>query len=156
MAEPHPTCEHSLVIAADPVRVLAAFFDPDALGTWWQTIRSVTIPRPLGAYAVEWKATPFRDEVLGPLGGVFHGTVMEYRAGREFFVAEAYWLPPSGDPLGPMALEVTCRREGAGTRLQIRQSGADDGVRWQRYYAIITSGWQTSLQALKRYLEHDG
>ena len=30
-----------------------AFFDPNALTAWWQTSRSVTVPRVLGAYAVE-------------------------------------------------------------------------------------------------------
>ena len=67
-------------------------------------------PRPLGSYAVEWEPTEWRDEVLGRLGGTFHGTVMEFKPGREFFLADMYWLPPDGDPIGPMALEVTCSR----------------------------------------------
>ena len=46
--------EHTILITAAPTRVLAAFFDPDALAAWWQAIRSVTTPRPLGVYAVEW------------------------------------------------------------------------------------------------------
>ena len=148
------TFEHTELITAAPERVLAAFFDPTELSAWWQTVRSVTIPHPLGIYAVEWEPTTFRDEVLGPLGGAFHGTVMEYRAGREFFVADAYWLPPQGLPLGPMALEVTCTIEGPATRLRVRQSGREDGERWHRYYAVISSGWVSSLQALKTYLEH--
>ena len=85
-----------------------AFFDPAALAVWWQAARSVTVPRVLGAYAVEWEPTEFKDEMLGRLGGTFHGTVMDYKADREFFVAEAFWLPPDGNPIGPMALEVTC------------------------------------------------
>jgi hypothetical protein len=52
-----------------------------------------------------------------------------------------------------MALEVTCRVEGPATRLKVRQSGSDDGVRWQRYYALISAGWEASLEALKRHLE---
>ena len=44
----------------------------------------------------------------GRLGGVFRGTVMQFEAGRGFFLADVYWLPPDGDPIGPMALEVTC------------------------------------------------
>lgn len=104
----NPSFTSSVTIIAAPSRVMWAFFDPTALATWWQTSRSVTVPRVLGAYAVEWEPTEFSDEMLGRLGGTFHGTVMEYRADREFFVAEAFWLPPDGNPIGPMALEVSC------------------------------------------------
>ena len=147
--------EHTVLITAAPARVLAAFFDPDALAAWWQTVRSVTTPRPLGIFAVEWEVTPFRDEVLGTLGGVLYGTVMEFRAGREFFVADVYWLPPQSEPIGPMALEVTCTIEGPATRVRVRQSGVEEDERWQRYYNIIAAGWKTSLKALKTHLERD-
>jgi hypothetical protein len=133
--------------------VLAAFFDPDALAVWWQVIRSVTTPRPFGAYAVEWEPTAFADEVLGPLGGTFHGTVIDYRAGREFLIADAYWLPPAGDPIGPMSLIVKCSMDGPACRLRITQHGFEESERWRRYYEIIAPGWQTSLAALKNYLE---
>ena len=72
-----------------------------------RSTQSVTTPRVLGPYAIEWPPTDYRDDVLGRLGGVFRGTVMQFDAGRGFFVADAFWLPPDGDPIGPMALEVT-------------------------------------------------
>ena len=34
--------------------------------------------------------------MLGPLGGAFRGTVIDFIPGREFFVADAYWLPAEG------------------------------------------------------------
>ncbi len=156
MATPPPALEfeHTIPITARPEAVLAAFFDPSALPLWWDTVRSVTMPRPLGIYAVEWDTTPFRDELLGTLGGVFYGTVMDYRPGRSFSLAGAYWLPPESLAFGPMALEARCRTRGTTTRLQIRQSGSDEGPRWERYYRIISTGWETSLVALKHYLEH--
>jgi len=151
---PDPTqFEQSLSIDCAPPRVMAAFFDPAALAIWWQAVRSVTTPRPLGVYAVEWAPSTERDELLGRLGGVFHGTVMEYLAGRELFIADAWWLPPDDEPIGPMALEVSCMLEGASCRLRVRQSGFDESARWRRYYAVITRGWQSSLTALKDYLE---
>lgn len=154
MAEPQGLhFDYEISITAAPIQVLSAFFDAGALGVWWGVKRSVTTPRPLGVYAIEWASTPFQDEVLGTLGGVFYGTVMEFRHGREFFLADAYWLPPESDPIGPMALEITCRVEGAATCLRIHQSGASDSARWQRYYDIITAGWEESLLALKKYLE---
>ena len=145
--------DHSVLISAPPVRVLAAFFDPDALSAWWQVTRSVTTPRVLGVYAVEWEATPDADELLGRLGGVFYGVVMDYKPGRELFVADAWWLPPDGDPIGPMSLQVTCRMDGAACRLRVQQSGFEDAPRWQRYYALIERGWHVSMAALKEYAE---
>src|SRR6266576_3992055 len=102
-----PRLDVSLLIAAPPGRVLRAFFDADALAAWWQVTHSVTSPRMLGPYAIEWTPTDFRDEVLGRLGGVFRGTGKQFHAAQGFFVADAYWLPPDGDPIGPMALHVT-------------------------------------------------
>ena len=81
---------------------------------------------------------------------------MEFRTGREFFLADAYWLPPQGPPIGPMALEVSCQIAGPATRLRVRQSGAERNDRWQRYYDLIATGWEESLDALKQYLEHGG
>lgn len=134
-------------IIGAPNRVLTAFFDARALAVWWGVLRSVTTPRPLGVYALEW------EKANGLAGGVFHGTVMEYRPGRELFVANAYWLPTGGDPLGPMGLEITCSIEGPATRVRVRQSGADHGARWKRYEDDMTSGWKVSLEALKKYIE---
>ena len=100
----------NVLIEAPPERVFKAFFDPAALAAWWQAARSITIPRVLGPYAIEWPPTEFRDELLGRLGGVFRGTIMHLESGHQFFVADAFWLPPDTDPVGPMALEVTCTR----------------------------------------------
>ena len=147
----------SISIVATPRRVLWAFFDPAALATWWQTARSVTVPRVLGAYAVEWEPTEFKDDVLGRLGGAFHGTVVDYTAEREFFVADAYWLPPDGTPIGPMALEVTCELQRLQnpqiTLVKVTQRASEDGERWKRYYEVIAPGWNRALQSLKKYLE---
>src|SRR5262245_18271256 len=104
----NPSFPCSISIIASPSRVMWAFLDAKALAAWRSTERSVTVPLVRGAYAVEWEPTEFKDEMLGRLGGTFHGTVMDYKPEREFFVAEAFWLPPDGNPIGPMALEVTC------------------------------------------------
>ena len=145
--------EETIYVTAAPTQVIAAFFDSDALAIWWQAVRSVTTPRPLGVYAIEWETTPFQDAVLGSLGGVFYGTVMEFHHGRGFLVTDAYWLPPEQTGLGPMALEVSCQVNGSATSLHVRQSGSEHSERWARYYELVTTGWSDSLAALKRYLE---
>jgi uncharacterized protein YndB with AHSA1/START domain len=144
---------HRLTIAATPLAVLDAFFVPSQLRAWWQVSRSLCVPRRLGSYAVEWDPTEYRDELLGRLGGVFHGTVIDYKPGRECFVAEAYWLPPDGEPMGPMAFEVTCTPHGSGTVLNVRQSGGEDGPRWRRYYELTGRDLTRALDELKRLLE---
>jgi uncharacterized protein YndB with AHSA1/START domain len=148
-----PGFDTSLLIRAAPSRVIAAFFDPQALAIWWQAIRSVTVPRPFGVYAVEWAPSEFRDELLGHLGGVFHGTVVDVKPGQSFFVADAWWLPPEGEPVGPMGLEVTCTMDGPACRLRVEQHGYEESARWRRYYEVIGAGWDASLAALKRHLE---
>jgi uncharacterized protein YndB with AHSA1/START domain len=154
MAAPGLELVETVTVAAPPARVLTAFVDPRDLAAWWQVARSVTVPRPLGTYAVEWASTDYHDEVLGPLGGAFHGTVMDFQPGRELFVADAFWNPPEGDPLGPMALEVRCAPDGTTTtRLTVRLSGLDEGPRWQRYFRVMSAGWPRALAELKRYLE---
>jgi uncharacterized protein YndB with AHSA1/START domain len=145
---------HSLVIKAPPAAVLDAFFDAESLAAWWQVTRSMCVPRAFGSYAVEWDTTEWRDDLLGRLGGALHATVIDFRPGREFFLADAYWLPPDGPPIGPMALEATCSVRREGTLLHVRQSGWDDSsARWSRYYDIISTGWMLALESLKAHLE---
>ena len=147
----------TLVMPVPVARVLAAFFESRDLAAWWQVSRSVTVPRPLGTYAVEWPATSFRDDVLGPLGGAFHGTVMDYRPSQGFFVADAYWQPPEGEPVGPMALEVTCRAVGDGraTQVTVRQSAEDEGPRWQRYFELTGHGWERALWDMRDHFARE-
>jgi hypothetical protein len=105
-----------------------------------------------------------RDEVLGRLGGVFRGSVIQFEANRGFFVADAYWLPPEGDPIGPTALTVTCVPErsidleaagpaGIATYVHVEQTGYEDNPRWRRYYELANDGMVRALTSLKGLLE---
>lgn len=151
----------TIVVKATPDRVLRAFFDPLAIAAWWQASRSMTLPRVFGPYVIQWTATDFRDEVLGRLGGTMSGTIIDVDPNRGFFVANAYWLPPDGDPIGPMALEVSCvataRAEGPVdspvSTLRVAQTGYEEGARWRRYYEVVGSGWERALKTLKNLIE---
>ena len=146
--------EVTAIIAAPPGRVLKAFFDAEAMHAWWEVTHSVTAPRVLGPYSVEWPATDFRDDVLGRLGGVLRGTVMEFYPNQGFLVADMFWLPPDGDPIGPMALEVHVEADANGaTRIRVTQSGYEEGPRWRRYYEVISHGWERALASMKSLLE---
>ena len=154
------TFDYSIEIAAPPNKVLAAFFAPRALGAGWGVETVVASPRSLGPYALEWAPTDAHDEVLGLLGGVYHGTVIEFRPEKSFFVADVYWLPPEGEPIGPMALEVSCTPavrdadQEQATILRVTQRGVDQGPRWLRYYEVIGVTWPQAFDRLKGYLEH--
>jgi uncharacterized protein YndB with AHSA1/START domain len=142
-----------LEIAATPGTVYAAFFSRESLRLWWGTVASITTPRPLGIYAVEWPRGTGTDALLGPLGGTFHGTVIDVRQGLEFFLADVCWMPPDGDPVGPMALHVTCDPTATGTRLRVTLSGCDDSPRWRRFYRMTGTQWTAALERLKALVE---
>ena len=80
--------------------------------------------------------------------------MIDFKPGREFFLADMYWMPPDGDPIGPMALQASCSLHGDGALLHVRQSGCDAGsARWERYYDVISTGWMLALESLKKHLE---
>ena len=156
-AETQPAVDISMDIRAMPRVVIAAFFDGAALSRWWPATRSVTTPRPLGPYAIEW-ITEMRDDVLGRFGGVLRGTVMQFEPTRGFFAADVFWLPPIGTPIGPMALELTCRLgvtpDGLPcTKVRVTQGGFEENPRWRRYYEVAQAEWQKQLGVLKHLLE---
>ena len=148
-------CAHRIVINAPPAAVLDAFFDADALADCWQVTRAICVPRPFGSYAMEWAPRPGQAHTSDPLSGTLHGTVVEFTAGHEFFVADLYWHPSSGgDAIGPMALEATCQLEGTVAVLQVRQSGYDTtSASWTHYYNMMSARWPRWLEALKTHLE---
>src|SRR5437763_301673 len=127
-AAPTPALDISIVVAAPVSRILRAFFEPEALNAWLQVAHAVTTPRVLGPYAMAWPPTEFRDETLGRLGGVFRGIVMQYQPSHGFFVADVYFLPPDGDPIGPMAFEVTFTPGGSATHVPVSQRGSEEGA----------------------------
>jgi len=173
--------DHTLTVGAPASKVLGAFFEPQALGRWWDVASAITNPTVLGAYALAWPRSETIDPLLGPLGGTFHGTVMDFKSARSFFVADAYWIPPTGAPIGPMSLEVTClpqsrfqaimdavkKRlppraasggddEAASTGLtvvRIVQRGFEESERWRRYYEVLSAEIPEALDRLKEYLE---
>jgi uncharacterized protein YndB with AHSA1/START domain len=141
-----------------PVEVVfAAFFESAALGAWHRTSRSIAVPRLLGPYVLEWPPSDDSDDILGRLGGIFRATVMQIEANDHVFLADAFWLPPDGGPLGPFAMQITftqaAAQEGArSTVVRVVMTGFDDGPRWQRYLEHATVHWQMALSTLKSLL----
>jgi len=96
--------------------------------------------------------------MLGRMGGVFRATVMHIEPNDHVFLADAFWLPPDGGPLGPLAVQITftptATTDGAhSTLVRVLMTGFDDGVRWKRYLGLATTQWQKALSILKLLLE---
>lgn len=148
----------TLEIASPVERVFHAFFDPAALAAWQGTSRSIAVPRLLGPYVLEWPESAERDEMLGRMGGIFRATVMHIEPNDHIFLADAFWLPPDGGPLGPLAVQITFTPTatpdaGQATVVRVVITGFDDGVRWKRYLGLATSQWEKALRVLKMLLE---
>src|SRR4051794_22229613 len=60
-----PAVDLAIDINVPSDAVFKAFFDHDALRIWRRTERSVTTPRVLGPFAIEWLPAAVHDEVLG-------------------------------------------------------------------------------------------
>jgi uncharacterized protein YndB with AHSA1/START domain len=138
--------------------VFGAFFDAPMLAAWQGTCRSIAVPRLLGPYVLEWPPSAERDDVLGRMGGVFRATVMHAEPNDHLFLADAFWLPPDGGPLGPLAVQITftptATPDGASsTFVRVVITGFDEGVRWRRYLGLARAQWQHALSILKMLLE---
>ena len=127
---------------------MQAFFNDADLKGWWQV--DARVHRAAAARHVCDRVGLHRVQgrVLGRLGGAIHGKVIDFRPNASFFLADVYWQPPDGDPIGPMALEVQCRPHGNGrqTMLTVKQSGEGEGPRFERYFSIMNRGWEGALE----------
>ena len=145
--------ERRIAIGTTPAKAVGAFFDAADLASWWHAARSITLAAPLGPFVAQWAPADVSDDVLGRLGGTLSGTVMDYQPAASFFVANLYWHPPDGEPIGPMALALDARPDGEGVELTIRHSATGEGPRWARYFEMMDAGWERALHDLKVYLE---
>jgi hypothetical protein len=157
---------HEVRVAAPPAAVLDAFFNATALGEWWRASHSRCEPRPLGDYVISWAAIPPERDGAGggtpesshpdlvvDRHGELRGTVMEFRPGREFFVAEMFWTRDGATPVGPMALEASCAVEELATVLTVRYGAADDAAGWPLHCHELARMVPREMAALKAYLE---
>ena len=136
---------------------MQAFFTDADLKSWWGVTRAFTVARPLGMYAIEWESTDFKDEVLGRLGGAFHGTIIDYR--------------PNARVLPRRSLLAAARRrsdrpDGArGALPPARQRPPDDAdgqaERRRRRPAlgallqIMGRGWEGALGEMKDFIDRE-
>ena len=153
-----PALDVIVDINATPRAIVDAFFKPGALSAWWGTTRSVTSACVLGAYALEWPVTTEVDPVLGRLGGVLHGTVMQYEATRRILrgqsvLASARRRPDRTDGARRLLRDVSGVRRPAGNEAPHRPDRLRGSARWRRYYERLQEQWPRSLETLRALVE---
>ena len=123
---PRSGFDQELTIDVAPTRAMGAFFDPHALVALVAGHSVGDDASRAGRLRDRMGAVRRRGRGARPAGGRLSRTIVEYIAGTQLFVADAWWLPPDGDPLGPMGLQVSCAAEGSGCRLHVHQAGYED------------------------------
>jgi pyruvate kinase len=121
---------HSLTIDAPPAVVLDAFFNHDALADVVEGDALAVRAASTRCYAVEWDAPS--GVMMSWAGWVVRskGRSSSSRPDGNSSLLTPTWLPPDGEPIGPMAFEATCSLVSGRTVLHIRQSGFEHSDRW--------------------------
>jgi len=81
------------------------------------------------------------------------GKIVEFERGRRLVVGDISYEPRVGEPLSGIRLELTFQDREGGCTVTVAQDVPDAGPAYARYRGEAESGWESSLAALKRYLE---
>lgn len=123
--------------SATPDEVWQAWADPESIAHWF-------VDRAQGAPEAGGTVTWFFDK----FGYRIPYEVVAADPGRRFALGGT--IPGRG----PFLLDVTIRREGGQTVVQLVNSGFLEGAQWDDEYDGVDSGWKKSLAVLKHYLEN--
>jgi uncharacterized protein YndB with AHSA1/START domain len=123
--------------SATPDEVWQAWADPERIAHWFVD-RAEGIPE--AGKTVTW----FFDK----FGYRMPYEVVAAEPGRRFALGGT--IPGRG----PFLLDVTIRREGGQTLVELVNSGFLEGAEWDDEYDGVDSGWKKSLAILKHYLEN--
>ena len=75
------------------------------------------------------------------------------RAGRKLVVEDISYEPAAGEPLSGIRLELTIAERESGCLVTVAQDVPDEGPAYVQYRGEAESGWESSLEDLKKYLE---
>lgn len=136
----------SIAIGAPPTDAFDAFTRVSDLLSWLCEGALVGL-RPGGNWAVG-----FTDQ-RGITEATVLGKIVEFERGRRLVVADISYEPRVGEPLSGIRLELTFAEREGGCLVTVAQDVPDAGPAYTRYLGEAASGWESSLEDLKRYLE---
>lgn len=103
--------------------------------------------RPGGNWAVGF------TDARGMTEATVLGKIAEFERGRRLVVEDISYEPADGEALTGIRLELTIAEREGGVLVTVEQDVPDEGPAYVRYRGEAESGWQSSLEDLKKYLE---
>ena len=136
----------SVAVSASAAEAFDAFTRVSELLSWWCEGALVGLRRG-GNWAVGF------TDLRGRTEATVLGKIVEFEIGRRLVVRDISYEPASGDPLEGLAMELTFEDGDAGCVVTVKFDVPDAGPAYERYRGDVGSGWESSLQDLKKYLE---
>ena len=136
----------SIEVEASASEAFDAFTRVSELLSWWCEGALVGL-RPGGNWAIG-----FTDQ-RGRTEATVLGKIAELEIGRRLLVRDISYEPAVGEPLQGLGMTLSFDRSGSGCVVTVRFDVPDSGPAYDRYRGEVGSGWESSLQDLKVYLE---
>ena len=136
----------SISIDASASDAFDAFTRVSELLSWWCEGALVGL-RPGGNWAIG-----FTDQ-RGRTEATVLGKIAEFEIGRRLVVRDISYEPSSGEPLAGLGMTLTFAPREPGCLVTVEFDVPDGGPDYDRYRGDVGSGWESSLQDLKTYLE---
>ncbi|HYK43161.1 MAG TPA: SRPBCC domain-containing protein [Thermoanaerobaculia bacterium] len=136
----------SISVDASAADAFDAFTRVSDLLSWWCEGALVGL-RPGGNWAIG-----FTDQ-RGRTEATVLGKIAELEIGRKLVVRDISYEPSLGEPLAGLAMTLTFAERHPGCLVTVEFDVPDAGPDYDRYRGDVGSGWESSLQDLKAYLE---
>ena len=136
----------SISVDASAADAFDAFTRVSELLSWWCEGALVGL-RPGGNWAIG-----FTDQ-RGRTEATVLRKIAELEIGRRLVVRDISYEPSLGEPLAGLAMTLTFAERDPGCLVTVEFDVPDAGPDYDRYRGDVGSGWESSLQDLKAYLE---
>lgn len=136
----------SVAIHATTAEAFDAFTRVSELLSWLCEGALVGL-RPGGNWAVGF------TDARGMTEATILGKIAEFERGRRLVVEDISYEPAAGDALSGIRLELTIAEQEGGCLVTVEQDVPDEGPAYVQYRGEAETGWESSLQDLKKYLE---
>jgi uncharacterized protein YndB with AHSA1/START domain len=139
--------ETSILINVTPAEVIDAFLEEKHLKVWWGVQRSLVEKKVNGSWAVAWEISEAGIKYISS------GVITSYDPSAHLSISNLVYFNPERQILGPMKLELMADQVGSQTKLELTQSGYQQGGDWDWYYEAVVNAWPVALEWLKKYME---